>query len=118
MQTTLCPSCNAPAPEYDKYQDLAHEVLSTIAAGVTIMRLTNEGSDAAKAQLGERSHKWIERATDDLHRGNDMRESFADENSRSVHRECDAWKITQRRLNALLMELDYVRRIVRQLGWK
>lgn len=110
MQATLCISCNAPAPEFDDYQALSAEVMSTITQAVTIIRITNEGSDAGKKRLPETAATWMDRAMADLHRGNDLREIFADTNRSTVHRECDAWKVTYRRLNALLVELDYVRR--------
>lgn len=110
MLTTLCLSCNAPAPQFDAYQELSAEILSVIASGVTIVRMTNEGTDLQKKGLPDRSSIWMDRAVAALHRGNDMRELFAEVNRTNPHAECDAWKITYRRLNGLLVELDYLRR--------
>ena len=110
MITTLCVSCNRPAPEFDRYQELAAEVLHHIADGVTIIRLVNQGIDAKKKQVPEMATGWVATATSLIHRASDFREQVLLESQRSIHGDCDAWKIPHRRLNALTVELDFMRR--------
>lgn len=110
MIKTLCMSCNRPAPEFDSYQEIAADILSQIAAGITIIRLINQGTEAQKKTIPEVARRWVEDTMETLHLGNDLREMFAEENPRTVHRDCANWKIVHRRVNALLVELDYMRR--------
>lgn len=110
MITTLCISCNRPAPEFDRYQEIAADVLSQIAAGVTIIRLVSQGNDAQRKSIPERASLWASAAKDILHHGNDLREQFTETNNVSVHSDCTGWKVVFRRVNALLLELDFMRR--------
>ena len=108
MITTLCISCNKPAPEFDAYQELAAELLSQIAAGITLIRIANQRIAAKIKDLPHDAEDWMKAAEEILHRGNDYREMVAE--ATIVHQDCDAWKVTYRRMTALCVDLDFERR--------
>lgn len=107
---TLCISCNRPAPEFDKYADLISTLLSIMASGITLLRLSQEKPREVPHGLLE----WKLDANAALHLGNDFTQER--HQTRTIHSECDAWKITYRRVNALLRDLHFELRLVQGLG--
>jgi hypothetical protein len=115
MPQSLCPSCNAPyGPLYDQYEDLAHELLSAMAEGITLLRLANEIQSQRRKELPRGLTEWKLRANKDLHLGNDYREER--DRTKTPHDDCDAFKITFRRVSALCRDLDFLLRLVRGIG--
>lgn len=110
MITTLCISCNRPAPEFDQYQELAAHLMSQIASGVTIIRQISQGVDAHKKSAIGRAADWVEHAEKLIHEATDYREMVSEVGSSSIHSGCDSWKQTHRRVNSLAIDLDFMRR--------
>lgn len=112
MISTLCTSCNRPAPEYDRYQELVQNVLAQMAQGVTVIRLVSQGVDAKKEKIPQIATEWCTVALDFIHQTADYREMVSETNgmSDSPHAGCAEWKQTYRRMNALAMDLDFMRR--------
>lgn len=110
MITTLCISCNRPAPEFDQYQELAASMMSQIASGVTIIRMISQGIASQKKSAIERAVDWVEHAEKLIHEASDYREQIPMINMETIHDGCDAWRLTHRRVNALAIDLDFMRR--------
>lgn len=110
MEQTLCISCNRPAPEFDRYKDLAHTLLSVMASGITLMRMSQESPRETPRGLTQ----WKTEANATIHLGNDFRDEV--NQNATVHRDCDAWKITTRRINALCRDLHFELRLVRGIA--
>lgn len=110
METTLCVSCNRPAPEFDKYADLAHTMLSVMAAGITLLRLSQEKPREIPRGLAQ----WKVEANTTLHLGNDFTQER--HQAKSIHEDCDAWKSCYRRINALLRDLHFELTLIRGIN--
>lgn len=109
-ESTLCISCNRPAPEFDRYKDLVHTLLSVMASGITVLRLSQEFP--RETPRGLTSWKTDARATILL--GNDFRDEI--NQTATVHRDCDSWKILTRRINALCRDLHFELRLMQGLS--
>jgi hypothetical protein len=109
----LCISCNRPAPEFDRYAALTQEVLITIVDGVTLLRLSQLGTTDQKKHLHYEASDWQTVARHVIDLGNDYREM---KEITTTHADCDAWKLTFRRMNSLLRELDFMRSLTRPLA--
>lgn len=108
MISTLCTSCNRPAPEYDSYQSLAQNILVQIAQGITIIRWVNQKIESTRKDVPVKATQWVADAETYIHSASDFRE--AQPRMETVHADCPEWKQTTRRLNALTIELDFMRR--------
>jgi hypothetical protein len=107
---SLCISCNRPAEEFDAYEALTAHLMSQIAAGVSIIRSISTGNESQKGSAINSAAIWVVDAARLIGEATDYREMIADIDSRSIHAQCAAWKITYRRVNALAVDIDFMRR--------
>jgi hypothetical protein len=113
---SLCMTCNKPAEEVDEYQRMAAELMAHIVAGVSLLRVANLNAAQRKNTLPPGLTDWKGDAGALLDDGNDYREKVKEINRSSIHRDCDFWKITYRRVTSLCVELDFMRTLVRGIS--